>query len=100
MRPLTWRQRDTKVREDYPPMVMTYYQAALVVLRSAGRPLTTNEIARAAVAQGLIRPSGRTPEASMSSVLYAKAKEDGELHKLSKKGPGRAARGSVRWTLR
>lgn len=45
MRPLTWRQRDTKVREDYPPMVMTYYQAALVVLRSAGRPLTTNEIA-------------------------------------------------------
>lgn len=35
----------------------------------------------------------------MSSVLYAKAKEDGELHRLSKKGPGRAARGSVRWTL-
>jgi hypothetical protein len=49
---------------------MTYLQAANVVLQYTDRPLSVGELTAVAVAQGLIHPRGRTPDRSMSSVLY------------------------------
>jgi hypothetical protein len=79
---------------------ITYFEAALAVLRHAKRPLTTREISAAAVEEGLIVPKGRTPHASMTAALYQGLKSDNALVKLETPGPSRAQRGSVRWTLR
>jgi hypothetical protein len=79
---------------------MSYYEAALQVLRSVQRPLTTVEITDQAIERGLITPVGRTPHATMSAVLYSRVRSDPELVKLADPGRGRAKRGSVRWTLR
>jgi hypothetical protein len=78
---------------------MTYYEAALSVLRSAGRPLSTQEITELAVQRKLLAPGGKTPNATMSAALYARASDNGELVKVSAPGNRRAKRGSVRWTL-
>jgi hypothetical protein len=79
---------------------MTYYEAALSVLRSARRPLRTHEITDLAMQRKLIAPAGKTPNATMSAALYKRAGDDGELVKIETPGNGRAQRGSVRWTLR
>jgi hypothetical protein len=79
---------------------MTYYEAALSVLRSAPRPLSTQEITDLAVQRQLVVPGGKTPHATMSAALYARAGNNGELIKISAPGNGRAKWGSVRWTLR
>lgn len=80
---------------------MTYFEAALTVLRRAGRPLTAREITVAAIKKGLIVPKGRTPEQTMSARLYVRAaKADPQLVKLETPGGGRAKRGSVRWSVR
>jgi hypothetical protein len=51
-----------------------YLDAAVQVLRAAGRPLTAREIAEEAVARGLICPDGAAPAAAPSStVLDAQA---------------------------
>lgn len=78
---------------------MTFYEAALAVLRSAGRPLSTAEITERALAAGLITTSGRTPEATMSAALYKAAASSTELKKLDEPGQTRARRGTVRWSL-
>jgi hypothetical protein len=84
-------------RSDRP---VTYFEAALTVLRRAKRPLTAAEIVGAAIERGLVTPKGRTPEATMSAELYRRTKSDsGLLVKLETPGRGRAKRGSVRWTL-
>jgi len=79
---------------------MTYYEAALQVLRSARRPLTTQEITDLAMERKLIIPRGKTPHATMSAVLYQRVRDDPELVKLGVEGNERAKRGSVRWALR
>lgn len=79
---------------------MTYYEAALTVLRSARRPLTTREITERAIDTGLVTPRGKTPHATMAARLYRRASNDAELVKIEVPGDGRAKRGSVRWTLR
>lgn len=79
---------------------MTYYEAALQVLRSVHRPLTTREITDQAVKRGLITPVGKTPQATMAAVLYLRLRNDSELVKLAEPGNERAKKGSVRWTLR
>jgi hypothetical protein len=79
---------------------MTYYEAAIEVLRAAKRPLTTQEITNRAIEKGLITPSGKTPEATMAAVLYVRLPNDPDLLKLEDRGDRRAKRGSVRWTLR
>jgi predicted type IV restriction endonuclease len=78
---------------------MTYYQAALRILRSAGRPLTTREITDLAVAEGLIAPTGKTPHASMARVLYLRVRTDPDLVKVVEPGVADARRSSVRWAL-
>ena len=79
---------------------MTYYEAAIQVLRSAQHPLTTREITERAIKAGLIIPRGKTPNATMSARLYAWVRKDDTLTKLEAPGNGRAKQGSVRWTVR
>jgi hypothetical protein len=79
---------------------VTYYEAALQVLRAAGHPLTTREIADRAIKLGLITPHGKTPERSMAARLYTRARIDPDLVKLESPGNTRAKRDTVRWTLR
>jgi hypothetical protein len=79
---------------------MTYFEAAVSVLRSARRPLSTQEITDLAVQRKLIVPGGKTPNATMSAALYKGVGDNGELVKVDVPGNGRAKRGSVRWTLR
>jgi hypothetical protein len=79
---------------------MTLYEAALQVLRSVKRPLTAQQITNYAMERGLIAPVGKTPYASMSAMLYVRARTDPELVKIADPGNHRARRGTVRWTLR
>ena len=79
---------------------MTYYEAAIEVLRAAKRPLTAQEITCRAIETGLITPKGKTPVATMVSTLYVRLPNDPDLLKLEDHGNKRAKRGSVRWTLR
>jgi hypothetical protein len=79
---------------------MTYYEAAMEVLRLTGHPLTTREITDLALERGLITPHGKTPHDTMNARLYEQDRKDSELVKLEAPGNGRAKRGSVRWTLR
>jgi hypothetical protein len=81
-------------------MGMTYYEAAIQILRSARCPLTTREIAERAIETGLVKPRGKTPDATMSAALYTHLRDDVQLAKLEAPGNGRAKRGSVRWALR
>ncbi len=79
-----------------------YLSAALRVLRDQGRPLTTSEITRMAIAQGLIAPRGKTPEATMRARLYGAIRDDPScpIQRTFKPGAVRAVRDSVRWDLR
>jgi HB1, ASXL, restriction endonuclease HTH domain len=79
---------------------MTYYEAALQVLRSAEHPLSTREITDRAIETGLIAPRGKKPHATMAARLYVQGRNDSRLVKLETSGERRAKRGSVRWTLR
>ena len=79
---------------------MTYYEAAIQVLRSARDPLTTREITDRAIEIGLITPTGKTPHATMAAELYLRVRNDPELVKIEDPGPYRAKQGSVRWALR
>lgn len=79
---------------------MTYYEAALQVLRCARHPLTAREITDQAIERGLITPQGKTPHETMASELYTRRRDDPELVKVEVPGNRQAKRGSVRWTLR
>lgn len=79
---------------------VSYIEAAMTVLERVGRPLTTTEILEAALEEGLIVPTGKTPRATLSAALYERAKWDKRLVKRQKPGESRAIRGSVRWTVR
>jgi hypothetical protein len=80
-------------------MAATYYEAAIKVLESAQHPLTSYEITARAIDAGLIAPAGRTPQATMSAVLYRHARTGAILVKIGEPGNGRAKWGSVRWAL-
>jgi hypothetical protein len=79
---------------------MTFYEAALQILKSSRRPLTTKEITERALKRGLIVSRGKTPAATMAAVLYRRLGTDPQLVKHEDRGPVRAKRLSVRWTLR
>lgn len=78
---------------------MTYLEAAIAVLKTSRSPITTLELTRRAIEQGLLRPQGKTPKATMEAALYAEIARNpgGGLKRLSEAGPTRARRGSVRW---
>ena len=77
---------------------MTYYKAAIEVLKAARRPLTAREITDQAIEAGLIAPRGETPIATMSATLY-RVRRHPDLLKVGDRGNKRAKRGTVRWTL-
>lgn len=81
---------------------MTYLEAAEVILREAGRPMTAAEVTTQAVQRCFIKPVGKTPTATMTATLYVKvaAQPDGHIRKLAAPGPTPARRGSVRWVWR
>ncbi len=76
---------------------MTFLEAAIQILRSSQRPLTTREITERALEAGLINTHGKTPNRTMGAVLYRALHTDGELVKTADPGTGRAKPGSVRW---
>ncbi len=79
---------------------MTFFEAALVVLKSARQPLTVNEIVERAISKGLVVSTGKTPGATLSALLYRRiGRPDCPIQRLSEPGPGRARRGTVRWTI-
>ena len=53
---------------------MTFYEAALRILESEGRPLTFLEITEKSIAQNLLSHVGKTPELTMLSRLAAMAR--------------------------
>lgn len=75
---------------------MTFLQAAVDVLRTAGRPLTADEITEIALRKGLLQTQGKTPEATMSASLYA-APAGTPIGRQYEPGRVRAVRDSVRW---
>ena len=81
---------------------MIYREAAETVLKSSKRPLTTQEVAEEALSRGLITPTGKTPEKTMSATLYAAVRDypDGPIRREFEPGRGRARRSSVRWLYR
>ena len=79
---------------------MTYFEAALQILRSAQTPLTTREVTEHALERGLMVSHGKTPIATMAAALYGRLGTDDQLVKTEDRGPARAKRGSVRWTVR
>jgi hypothetical protein len=78
---------------------MTYYEAALEVLRSAQHPLTIREITDEAIERGLIAPRGSSPQNTMSAVLYVRARNNSALSRTGEMGKHGSVPGSVRWTL-
>jgi hypothetical protein len=81
-------------------MNLTYFEAAVRILHDVGRPMGTRELTDSAIAARLIKPTGKTPEATMSAVLYRKVQVDSRLTKIEDPGGHiRAKRGSVRWAL-
>jgi hypothetical protein len=79
---------------------MTYFDAALQVLKSSRQPLSTREITERALSCGLIVTAGKTPHASMAAALYGRLNTDPQLVKTNAPGSTRAQRGTVRWALR
>lgn len=65
---------------------MTYMQAALTILAHADRPLTVPELTSVAVAEGLVRPRGKTPDRTMSSVLYRRLAGDPDAPIINRAG--------------
>jgi hypothetical protein len=78
---------------------MTYYQAAMAVLGSSKKPLSTRELLDRVIELGLVESTGQTPEATLSAALYRHAMKDPVLRRVFVPGSMRAKRGSVRWTL-
>lgn len=76
---------------------MTYVDAAVTVLATAGRPLTVKEIADEAVRRGLIVPGGATPRKSMDAALALAAKRrDARVRRVEMPGEPRG----VGWVTR
>jgi len=79
---------------------MTYFEAALLVLRASHRPLSTNEILERIQRRNLVSITGQTPTATLSATLYRHLGKHPELHCERVAGPNRAVRGTVRWSLK
>src|SRR5689334_23609220 len=67
---------------------MTFTEAALEVLRSAGEPLHYKKITELAIAGNLLSHVGKTPEVTMSSRLATLVKKDRGQSPIVKVRPG------------
>ena len=79
-----------------------FLAAAAAVLRRARGPLTASDITARAIELGLLSSSiGKTPWHTMTAQLYLDVRTPApRFVRLSKPGPTRAARNSVKWKLR
>lgn len=79
----------------------TYLEAAISVLHDMRRPLTSRELIEEVLRRGLVKPSGKTPEATLSAALYrhGQSADEKRIARIAQAGSHRAVRGSVRWTL-
>ncbi len=66
---------------------MSVRQAAMQVLRDAGRPLTVQEIARRTLGRGLWQSRGKTPHATVAARLYTDIKKNGDQSPFVHAGP-------------
>jgi hypothetical protein len=66
---------------------MTFYEAALQILKSSRKPLTSEEITELALERGLIVSRGKTPVATMAAELYTHLGIDPQLVKTADRGP-------------
>ena len=75
---------------------MDFISAAYRILENAGEPLHYKEIARRALANGLIETSGKTPEATLGARLYTDIKkEDSRFKQVSRATFGLKSRARV-----
>jgi HB1, ASXL, restriction endonuclease HTH domain len=79
---------------------MTYFEAALEVLKTARKPLSLREITERALERGLVVPQGKTPQRTMGAALYERLGTDPRLVRTADPGQGRGKPGTVRWALR
>jgi hypothetical protein len=81
---------------------VTFLGATLTVLEANGRSMTAREILSGAMERGLLASAGKTPDATLTALLYTYVRNhpDGPLVRIAEPGPSRARRGSVRWALR
>jgi HB1, ASXL, restriction endonuclease HTH domain len=81
---------------------VTYLEAALTVLRTSGRAMTTREIVDEALARGLLSPKGETPISTMSAKLYGHVRDSADplIERHARPGKTKAIPGSVTWSLR
>jgi len=66
---------------------MTFLEAAIELLRQAGRPLHFKELTERAIAQKLLDHLGRTPELTMQARLAQETKK-GHMTLLVREKPG------------
>jgi HB1, ASXL, restriction endonuclease HTH domain len=81
---------------------MTYFEAALAVLKASNRPMTAQEIMDEAIARGLVSPGGKTPATTLASKFYVHVRDAERplIERCFSQGRTKAERGSVRWRLR
>ena len=81
---------------------LSFLDSAAEILRRSRESLTAPEIVASAIRIGMLITSGKTPDRTMSAVLYKDVARHRNTRfvRLSKKGPHRAVRNSVRWALR
>src|SRR4051812_30658143 len=80
----------------------SYLNAAILVLADLDHPMGIREITDEAIRRGLVKPTGKTPEATMSAAIYRYARDhpQGQLVRLPEPGGKRARPRSVRWAFR
>lgn len=67
---------------------MTVREAAIEVLRQAGKPLSAQEISDRMIEDGLWEPGGKTPQATVAARLYSDIKKLGDASAFAQVGPG------------
>lgn len=61
-------------------MATSFKDAALQVLKQAGKPLSAKDITSAALAENLLATDGQTPEATMAAQIYVDLKRNPKTH--------------------
>ncbi len=70
---------------------MTYIEAALKVLKTAGEAMSADEITDIAIKENMIKPDGKTPVATMGATLYTDMQKNGDNSQFIQTAPGRFA---------
>ncbi len=60
------------------PKEMSFKEAALVLLKRTGRSMTAREIVTTALAEGLLKSGGKTPDASLAGQIYTDIQKRGQ----------------------